>query len=873
MDEFPKVSIVIVNLNGKHHLRECFESIQKLRYPKDKVEVVLVDNGSTDGSVEFVTKHFDWVKLICNAHNEGFAKPSNDGARAATGEYVAFLNNDMRVHKDWLIELINSLRNNNAQCAGSVILNWDGKLLDFAGGGVNFQGLGFQSDFQRPMKEMEPLLKEDKEILFACGGAMIVKRDLFLFAGGFDEDYFAYYEDVDLGWRLRVLGCKIVLSVKSRVNHKHNSTSKSMTKQRVQYLFERNKLYTCYKNYGDELFYKVFFPSLLLEIRETYLESGIDGYNYNIKNTGAYDSSPVKIGERAAMKLSALNEFVENIKMLDKKRTFIQGNRKTSDDDIKRFMTDPFIVFPKDTPELLSAEFEIVNTFGIDKALGHDFRCKVLLISNDNVGTKMAGTGIRYWEIAKALAATGKFNVTLACPDSCDISYEGINIVTYTSTDTGALLQAAKEAVIVMLMGFVLDAIPDLKRIVNKKYVIIDIYDPFVIEALEVNRKEERTYKNLRHSEAAASLDYQLRLGDFFACANEKQKDYWLGMLSEIGKVNPQLYEVDRSCRKLIDVVPFGIPDTPPVHTRDVLKGVWPGIDKDDKVLIWGGGVWNWFDPLTLIRAVKLISEKRSDVKLFFMGVKHPNPAVTQMEMLNKAVDLAHELDVYDKYVFFNFGWVDYKDRQNYLLEADIGVSNHFDTLETRFSFRTRILDYLWAGLPIVCTEGDHFARLVEDEKLGAAVPFKDEKALAKAICDLLDNKEKYNRCRENVMRVAEDYRWSKVTKPIVDFCEEPMHFGPRVQYNDENDIACADIVVEGTDGRTYRKGSVQDKLARIEKRQLELERLIKADSRRIKETHEISKELQEWSYLQNKRFAKLKSMLGRFKITRRFIK
>lgn len=871
MDEFPKVSIVIVNLNGKNHLRKCLGSILKLNYPKDKIEVVIVDNGSKDGSVEYLRENFSWVKLLCNAHNEGFAKPSNDGARAATGDYVAFINNDMRVQKDWLIELIKSMRRENAKCAGSVILNWDGKLLDFAGGGVNFQGLGYQSDFKRPMSEMEPLLSQDKELLFACGGAMIVERKMFLFAGGFDEDYFAYYEDVDLGWRLRVLGCKIVLSVKSRVFHKHNGTSKSMTTERIQYLFERNKLYTCYKNFGDELFYKVFFPSLLLEIRETYIESGIDGYNYNIKNSDAFDKTPVKIKHRAAMKLSALNEFVENLKKMDAKRKFIQSNRKSTDNDITRFMTDPFLVFPKDTAALLSSEFDIVKTFGIDKLLNNDYKCKVLLISNDNIGEKMAGTGIRYWEIAKALADTHKFDVTLACPDSCDIAYDGIKIVTYSKNEPGALIQAAKEAVIVMLMGFVLEIVPELKKIVNSKYVIIDIYDPFVIESLEVNKREERVFKNTRHSEAASSLDFQLKLGDFFCCANEKQKDYWLGMLSEMNRINPEIYADDSSCKKLIDIVPFGISDKPPVHTKNVLKGVWPGINKDDKVLIWGGGIWNWFDPLTLIRAVKKISEKRNDIKLFFMGVKHPNPAVTQMEMLNKAVELAQKLDVYDKYVFFNFGWVDYADRQNYLLEADVGVSCHFETLETRFSFRTRILDYLWADLPIVCTRGDYFAKLINNENLGKSVPYEDADALANALIELIDNKEEYNRCKENVARIAEGYRWSKVTKPIVDFCESPVHYSTREEILPSEDSDY--VFTEGSSEQKYRKGSVQAKLARIEKRQIEIEKLLKSDSRHIKETRTDVKELQEWSYIMNNRFTKVKHAFGRFKFMRRFIK
>ena len=142
MTEQPKVSVVIVNLNGKQHLPMCFKSLSRLDYPQDKLEVIVVDNGSTDGSVELIRNRYKRVKLIRNTTNEGFAKPSNDGARAAQGDFVAFLNNDMKVRPDWLKELVCSLARNQAQCAGSVILNWNGEQSDFVGGGINFSGWG-----------------------------------------------------------------------------------------------------------------------------------------------------------------------------------------------------------------------------------------------------------------------------------------------------------------------------------------------------------------------------------------------------------------------------------------------------------------------------------------------------------------------------------------------------------------------------------------------------------------------------------------------------------------------------------------------------------------------------------------------------------
>ena len=159
--------------------------------------------------------------------------------------------------------------------------------------------------------------------------------------------------------------------------------------------------------------------------------------------------------------------------------------------------------------------------------------------------------------------------------------------------------------------------------------------------------------------------------------------------------------------------MPFGLAETPPVHERQVLKGVVPGIGPDDKVILWGGGVYNWFDPLVLLRAVDRLRHRRADVRLFFLGLRHPNPDVPEMRMAVAMRELSEELGLTDRFVFFNEDWVAYEDRQNYLLEADVAVSTHLDHVETAFSFRTRILDYLWASLPLVTTAGDALADLI----------------------------------------------------------------------------------------------------------------------------------------------------------------
>jgi glycosyltransferase involved in cell wall biosynthesis len=224
----------------------------------------------------------------------------------------------------------------------------------------------------------------------------------------------------------------------------------------------------------------------------------------------------------------------------------------------------------------------------------------------------------------------------------------------------------------------------------------------------------------------------------------------------------------------LIDICPFGIPDREPTKTREALRGVVEGIARDDKVVLWAGGVYNWFDPITLIRAIDVLRHDHRDVRLFFLGMKHPNPDVPDMEVAWRTRQLSEELGLTGKWVFFNDGWVDYDDRQNYLLDADVGVSTHFLNAETTFSFRTRILDYLWAGLPIVATEGDLFGELVKTRGLGIRVGEGDVEGLVAGLGQVLYDDAFAAGCRANVGRIRDSFIWSNALAPLLAFCADP---------------------------------------------------------------------------------------------------
>jgi glycosyltransferase involved in cell wall biosynthesis len=166
------------------------------------------------------------------------------------------------------------------------------------------------------------------------------------------------------------------------------------------------------------------------------------------------------------------------------------------------------------------------------------------------------------------------------------------------------------------------------------------------------------------------------------------------------------------------------------------------------------------------MRAVQRLWDEGRRVHLVFLGVQRPGADQdAPPSTAGQAVAFARERGLEGRCVHFNYGWVPYEERQSWLLEADIGVSAHHDHLEARFSFRTRVLDYLWAGLPIVVTRGDSMAELAEREDLGRTVDFEDDAAFARACAALLDDAERRTATQRRVLAVADSFRWEQAAR------------------------------------------------------------------------------------------------------------
>lgn len=419
-------------------------------------------------------------------------------------------------------------------------------------------------------------------------------------------------------------------------------------------------------------------------------------------------------------------------------------------------------------------------------------RRRILVATEDTLGHKRAGPAIRAWEIAAALA--GEHDVRLVTTQRCELSHPAFEAKAVTEEELRAEVDWCEVAVV---QGWVTHRCPAI--LASDRIVVVDAYDPMHLEQLEQGKEQADEFGRWAAVRDAGSvLTAQLRRADFVVCASEEQRHLWLGQLAAIGRLNPGTYDVDPTLRSLIDVAPFGIGVDRPAPVGEGLRARF-GIGADDPVLLWGGGVYNWFDPLTLLRAVDQVRRRVPDVRLVFMGMRHPNPGVPTMRMAIETERLAAELGLLDLHVFFNRDWVGYDDRQAILLESTIGVSTHLDHVETEFSYRTRVLDYFWAGLPVVVTGGDAVSALVERHELGRTVPAGDVGALAGAIEDLVTDPELQARCRQHLEELRPSLEWPVALAPLTRFCRDARRAPDLV---DAQAVAWAGLPIFGTGWR-----------------------------------------------------------------------
>lgn len=390
---------------------------------------------------------------------------------------------------------------------------------------------------------------------------------------------------------------------------------------------------------------------------------------------------------------------------------------------------------------------------------------RVLVISGEPIGAKRAGPAVRALAMTQQISRVAETRI-LSTAMLEETHIEGLKV--YSRRDVRRQVQWAD---VIVFQGYFLTEFPWVVK--RGKILVADLYAPFHLEHLLENQLLESSNSESEYFQTVASLNWQLRHADYFLAASSAQRDFWLGHLAAMGRINPRTLQAGTDLTQLIDVVPFGIDSNAPspdgLLLREQIKA-----SAQDKIVIWGGGIYDWFDPLSLIEAMGLLRDSNPEIKLFFMAVKHPNSSVAESPIIEETINRSKALGLYGKTVFFNEEWIPFELRAAYLKDADLGISIHGSHIETAYSFRTRMLDYIWSGLPIVASEGDSFAELIDHDQLGVIVPVGDSAAIAQAIRRVLLEPGMYEHYSTNVATAQTKLHWDVALEPLVNFCRVP---------------------------------------------------------------------------------------------------
>jgi glycosyltransferase involved in cell wall biosynthesis len=387
------------------------------------------------------------------------------------------------------------------------------------------------------------------------------------------------------------------------------------------------------------------------------------------------------------------------------------------------------------------------------------------LICPEPIRAVTAGVGTRFLTLGRVLAGAGH-GVTLAIPnDPAEAAgvAAGIELV---RAEPDRLRDQARGHDWVLIQGHLgnhylagLDDAPDADGVP----VVVDLYDPFLVENLHYYR--ELGLEPFANDHATWRL--QLGRGDLFLCSSPEQRLYYLGLLTAMGRVNPLALADDPTLERLLVELPFGTPDRPvpePGPRAEVLP-------EAGEPVLYFGGIYDWYDPGLLLEALPAVLEHHPRTTVVLM--QHPHPQLSPMSQAARALALAEQRGWLGSRVVVA-GWRPFDRRFDVPLVADLAVVTHRPGLETDLSLRTRLVDLLWLGLPVVVSEGGTMARVVCETGAGTVVPCGDAAALARAILGLLDDPGARSRAAVAGRRWAATRTWDRVAEPLLRFAEHP---------------------------------------------------------------------------------------------------
>ena len=399
---------------------------------------------------------------------------------------------------------------------------------------------------------------------------------------------------------------------------------------------------------------------------------------------------------------------------------------------------------------------------------------KVIIFSGlVNVDKNLVGTAVIYKKMADVFLSQN-YEVVMVVPELSDLQSEKINFQLYNEENNKKLINSAS----IIVFGAYPPVDPLIYAHEKRKLIITYLWSIAPIGSLEFKDFNDKNKQIKLHRYISASYNLSLLLSDKIFCRDEGAKKLILGSLISLGRVNLENYELDKSFSKLVEVAPFGINNLKPKKTKNLYRSIVSGINNKDFILLWNGGIWNWNDSETLIKAMEKL--KHENIKLVFQGFKHPGLGKKISDKAQQALKLASNLKLKDKNIFFLENWVPYKERANFLLEVDAGVVASPNIPEANLFLKTRIYDHLWVELPTILNDCEAFAPIIKAKNLGLVAKTGSIDSWVVNILALKNNKKIIKKIKENIKEYKKEIEWKNTLRPISNFVKKPEKLGDK---------------------------------------------------------------------------------------------
>lgn len=380
---------------------------------------------------------------------------------------------------------------------------------------------------------------------------------------------------------------------------------------------------------------------------------------------------------------------------------------------------------------------------------------RVLLLCPEPLGHQHpAGVGIRFIEMARAMRAAGH-SVTVLSPDG-----GAIDGCTALATSPLAIRDASEASDVAVVQGHVAN---DYFAHARHIPTVVDLYDPFIVENLHYYATHGPQVFAHDHSTVVTSL----REGDLFLCASSAQRLFYLGMLLAIGRLNPAAYAADARLANLVRIVPFGVPALRPLSAKAL-----------ERPRAFFGGIYDWYAPAIAIEAVRIARTTIPDLTLTF--TKHPNADITPQSVAAATERAVRERG--DTFVTFE-PWAAYDDRAAYFDRFAIALLTFEPSLETDLAMRTRLFDFLWAGLPVLTSPAPGTDDIVTAHGAGRVIPSNYPADFARALVDILGDRASYERAVAGGRAWAAANQWPVLLEPLLQFCARPRFDATRAAF------------------------------------------------------------------------------------------